>query len=237
MRLERTQPRAPDSACSALRLPQRRQPCGGHLRVKIVLDRRERSRGNWPPPGPDAGPASHTAAPANRARSPSPSRRGIKPDLLVEQPRRIGVKPLPVTQPARPPVRRRGVLAARKMRGQVACNTQSRSDSRCFNRYMLPLENSASASHGLLRKSRLHLAHNALLIGRVVAVSRQLHQQIEPPRAVLIVGIGQRLHPGRGQPLQLQVAGRRGHRKGYRGPRRSAPVCASMARYCSAASL
>ena len=82
---------------------------------------------------------------------------------------------------------------------------------------MLPLENSASASHGLCGKPGFHLGDDALLIGGIVTVSGQLHQQIEALRAVLVVGIGQALHLGRSQPLQLQLAGGLGHGKAVAG--------------------
>ncbi len=82
---------------------------------------------------------------------------------------------------------------------------------------MLPLEKSASASHGLCGNRVSISGDNALLIGGIVAVARQFHQQIEPARAVLVVGVGQRLHLRRSQPLQLQLAGGLGHGKAVAG--------------------
>ena len=63
------------------------------------------------------------------------------------------------------------------------------------------------------RKPGFHLGDDLLLIGGIVAVAGQLHQQVEPPRAVFVGRVGQRLNFGRRQALQLQLAGGFGHGK------------------------
>jgi hypothetical protein len=64
-----------------------------------------------------------------------------------------------------------------------------------------------------MRKPRLHQRHNPLLILAIIAIPRQFHQQIKPPRPMFIRRVGQPLHLGRRQPLQLQLARRRIHCK------------------------
>ena len=89
---------------------------------------------------------------------------------------------------------------------------------------MLPLEKSASASHGLRGNLDSISATICFCVGGVVAVAGQLHQQVEAARAVFVCRIGQSAGLGRGQPLQLQLAGGFGHRKAVAGLRRPAPA-------------
>jgi hypothetical protein len=72
---------------------------------------------------------------------------------------------------------------------------------------MLPLEKSASASHGLCGNRDFHLSHDLLLRIAVVAAAGQLHEQVEAACAVLVGRIGQGASLGFGEPLQLQLAG------------------------------
>ena len=63
---------------------------------------------------------------------------------------------------------------------------------------MFPLEKSASASHGLCGNRVSISATMRCWSASIVAVARQLHQQVEPPRAILVVRIGQAPAPSAG---------------------------------------
>ena len=82
---------------------------------------------------------------------------------------------------------------------------------------MLPLENSASASHWLCGNSvsireTMRCCSSMSFRFRASSISRY-----KPPRAVLVVRVGQRLRLCRCQPFQLQLAGRFGHCKSVAG--------------------
>ena len=155
---------------------------------------RERWRDSLPPPAPERGPASRKAAPANRVRPPSPLLRDRAVICSSKKPRRLRIKSLPVAKPTRPPMSRRGVLAAREMRSQVPVVLHRRRIV-LLQQVHVPAGKQRLRQPWTRRKPVLHLRHNPLLIGGVIPIPRQFHQQIEPPRPVLIGRIRADLAP------------------------------------------
>ena len=104
------------------------------------------------------------------------------------------------------------MFAVRKVRGQIAVILNRR-------RILAPQQVRIAAvverlgQPRTLREARLHFRHDAPLFVQIVAVAGHFHQQIKPPRAVIVRRVGQCFGLGRAQQLQLQVAGRRGHGK------------------------
>ena len=109
-------------------------------------------------------------------------------------------------------MRRGGVLAVRKMRGQVAVILHRR-------RILAPQQIHIAAGIKrlgqplALRKARSISATMLRCSSRSSRLRANSISRYKPPRAVLVLRVGQRLGLGVGQPLQLQLAGRRGHGK------------------------
>ena len=90
-------------------------------------------------------------------------------------------------------MRRRSILVAGKTRGQIAVILDRRGVV-ALEQVHVAAGKQRVGQPRAVGKPRFHLGDDALLIGGIVAVAGQFHQQIEAARAVFVVGVWQRLH-------------------------------------------
>ena len=133
---------------------------------------------------------------------------GVMHNLLIHQPRRLGVIARAVVQPGCAPVRRRRVAAVREQLHQFGVVVDR------LGCIVLQQVHVATGVQRLFQPSAGwealdHLRDQRVMSRAVVLIARQLRQHIQLQRRGIVAGLGQLLDVARAHMFQLEVAHRR----------------------------